>query len=219
MGTLSHSVGTEPCIYWNETGIPDEYFPDGSATDAKNYCRNPELFAAPYCYTDQQTKEFCDVAYCGKFIIKLLAPRATIPLRESLRLVAYRIWYNGLQEIYRFQIAFHLTAWLGSFPVKWIQQVLLQHDLITRYDGGSKFQVQLVNLCAAHRFINGTHTFMATWSAYMQYTDVSSPSCAGTNTRGKTHDKIQNDCVSYFFHDSWQSLLFSGYDDTFCSKH
>lgn len=47
-------------------------FPDPSADDASNFCRDPDGKGHPWCFVsvlvDDQGWEFCDVKYCaGKF--------------------------------------------------------------------------------------------------------------------------------------------------------
>ena len=65
-----------PCQPWADNSPHphehhgDDLFPDNSESEASNFCRDPDLKGAPWCYTiDPNTEwEFCSVPRCvGEF--------------------------------------------------------------------------------------------------------------------------------------------------------
>jgi hypothetical protein len=71
-GNISRTINNRTCQHWNtdtphnrsESVLDPESFPDGSISDAANYCRNPGgIQTQPWCYiTDPEVEwEFCDV--------------------------------------------------------------------------------------------------------------------------------------------------------------
>lgn len=73
MGTISVSFSGKQCIAWNETNWRNVSFPDGDATQAENFCRNPDpltYVGGVWCYTGSSSDdgvEFCDVPMCRKY--------------------------------------------------------------------------------------------------------------------------------------------------------
>jgi len=76
-GTVNETVSGKKCQTWSldtphsqTASLPDEEFPDGSKSAAKNFCRNPdnEQLNGVWCYTvdANTTWEFCDVPLCNR---------------------------------------------------------------------------------------------------------------------------------------------------------
>ncbi|XP_060565425.1 plasminogen-like, partial [Ruditapes philippinarum] len=67
-GTVSRTKEGNTCLPWNNiTAIIHDnttVFPDGSAQNASNFCRNPNGSEALWCYVNQNETEFCDVPPC-----------------------------------------------------------------------------------------------------------------------------------------------------------
>ena len=76
MGQVAETVNNKTCQAWaaqspHAHGFAiDDRFPEGSAEDAKNYCRNPDTgFTGLWCYTTDPGSrwERCDnVPLCGE---------------------------------------------------------------------------------------------------------------------------------------------------------
>ena len=75
VGQKSVTVSGIPCQAWASTSphghryTEDSMYPDGSVTDASNYCRNPDSNwdGGIWCYTMDPNKiwELCSVPTCG----------------------------------------------------------------------------------------------------------------------------------------------------------
>ena len=75
MGTIRHSSSGKPCLPWVFAAeyigihIVEDMFPDGSAENARNFCRNPDdRSSGPWCMTGLGKEETCSVPYCGKYV-------------------------------------------------------------------------------------------------------------------------------------------------------
>ena len=78
MGTTNVTSSGKPCQAWSSQSphshgyTDDSMYPDGSATLANNYCRNPDEYEpnGPWCYTtDPNTQwDYCNIPLCGKTI-------------------------------------------------------------------------------------------------------------------------------------------------------
>jgi len=78
VGQKSVTVSGIPCKAWASTSphrhqyTEDSMYPDGSVTDASNYCRNPDSNwdGGIWCYTTDPNKiwELCSVPNCGKLL-------------------------------------------------------------------------------------------------------------------------------------------------------
>ena len=68
-GTLNSTRTGNICQSW-ALQDPHEHviFPSGNVGDAKNYCRNPDDSAGPWCYTTNENVrwEYCNVSLCGE---------------------------------------------------------------------------------------------------------------------------------------------------------
>lgn len=73
-GDISHTIHGYACRSWsNQTNLPGRYdyeFADNDVYAAENYCRNPDNYSAPWCYTTQPgliwdtcNIPLCDVTY------------------------------------------------------------------------------------------------------------------------------------------------------------
>src|SRR6218665_2718677 len=91
-GTQNRTISGSSCIPWLNTAFKNSTaFPEGNATDASNYCRNPSPYVfvdGVWCFTTNSGLwEFCSVPLCGKLHVHLLtlAFQVTIPrCRRSL---------------------------------------------------------------------------------------------------------------------------------------
>ncbi|KAH3828084.1 hypothetical protein DPMN_130034 [Dreissena polymorpha] len=63
-GTLTQNIFGSSCLPWNQTSLKHSTFPDGSANDAKNNCRDPSGYGAPWCFHNSAYWARCDVFKC-----------------------------------------------------------------------------------------------------------------------------------------------------------
>ena len=86
-GTINKTTGNITCQTWNEqyphehseNNLDEQYPCDGSIDAALNYCRDPDLQSAPWCYTvDSLVRwDYCPVPNCetlrGKLTIRVIS--------------------------------------------------------------------------------------------------------------------------------------------------
>ncbi|KAH3828094.1 hypothetical protein DPMN_130045 [Dreissena polymorpha] len=63
-GTLNKNIYGPSCLPWNQTIYKNSTFPDGSANDAKDNCRDPDGYGTPWCYSINAKRFRCDVFKC-----------------------------------------------------------------------------------------------------------------------------------------------------------
>jgi hypothetical protein len=64
-GFISHTRGVQRCANWNERPQWKAAYPKLE----RNYCRNPDRRAAPWCFIDNINKtmwDYCDIPFCKR---------------------------------------------------------------------------------------------------------------------------------------------------------
>ena len=92
LGKISKTIAGLTCQAWGSNSphrhdfLSDSMFPDGSVTEASNFCRNPDNkeHNGPWCYTTDVNVRWqhCDVPLCGRYKQK---QKKTFGIKSFLR--------------------------------------------------------------------------------------------------------------------------------------